>query len=60
MTDNLGKSRTKTCKIETISNPQWNQFGYELLNCSLHLSLKGLKTSNETFALQLLLMMEKF
>ena len=53
-TDNLGKSRTKTCKVETISNPQWNQkhyqFGYELCNCSLYLSLKGFKTSNETFA----------
>ena len=45
---------TKTCKVETISNPQWNQkhyqFGYELLNSSLHLSLKGFKTSKETFA----------
>ena len=63
MTDNLGKSRTKTCKVETISNPQWNQkryqFEYELLNSSLHLSLKGFKTSLKLLSLHSFLMVEK-
>jgi hypothetical protein len=43
-TGNLGKSRTKTYKVESINNPKWNQkryqFGYELLNSSLHIRLK--------------------
>ena len=38
-TGNLGKSRTKTYKVESINNPKWNQkryqFGCELCSCSI-------------------------